>query len=70
MAVVNKASEDKRMKDWLRENVKEERGWLGITIANKSASTTVDDVKWVDGTPITATGINNWANKNLTRYIQ
>lgn len=58
------------MKSWLRDKVDVERGWLGINIVNKNASTTIANVKWLDGTPIDATAVKNWKTNNLTKYIQ
>ncbi|XP_055345944.1 macrophage mannose receptor 1-like [Paramacrobiotus metropolitanus] len=67
---VNSQVEDERMKVWLRERAHYEKGWLGVSIANKSASTTAADVKWQDGTPIKDTAIKNWVNSDLDAYIR
>ncbi|XP_055345942.1 macrophage mannose receptor 1-like [Paramacrobiotus metropolitanus] len=70
IAVIRSDLEDQRMRDWLRDHVEEEKGWIGITIPSKTASTTVNDVKWLDGTPITGTPVNHWAGPNLTHVIE
>ncbi|XP_055333041.1 lymphocyte antigen 75-like [Paramacrobiotus metropolitanus] len=70
IAVVRSDSDDRRMQDWLRDYVEEERSWIGITIPSKTANTTVSDVRWLDGTPIMDTPVNHWVESNLTHIIE
>lgn len=52
--------QDDLMKEWLRSTIRVERGWLGISVRPKVATTTVDTVKWADGSSVTGLPINNW----------
>ena len=62
-------TEDNLYKQWLRVTMKADRGWLGISIANKTATTTVADVTWQDGTEITKSNISYWIEADLPKYI-
>ena len=62
ISVPSTVEEDTRMKTWLRDTLKVERAWLGISIRPKTAATTIDTVKWADGSAITGLPINNWVN--------
>ena len=69
LAVINSAEEDARMKKWLRDLVGRSYGWLGISFY-KTATTTANDVKWLDGTKINDTRINHWVDSDVTSYIK
>ncbi|GAV01434.1 hypothetical protein RvY_12147 [Ramazzottius varieornatus] len=47
--VPDSADEEARMRRWMKDTVKTDKVWLGISIENKSKNTTVEDVKWADG---------------------
>ena len=70
IATINSDRENERMKRWItRQSLRV--AWLGIRIANKTAATTLADVKWEDGTPMQSTGVLHWPNPgNLQGYIK
>jgi hypothetical protein len=68
--VPDSADEDNQMKKWLRDTLRVDKAWIGISIKNKNPSTTFDQLKWADGTPVNELAINNWVVKDMAGYVK
>ena len=60
LVVPNTPAEDTWVKNAIRAVPNFQTAWLGISLQPKDSSTTVNNMNWADGTPITGLGVNNW----------
>ncbi|XP_055345941.1 macrophage mannose receptor 1-like [Paramacrobiotus metropolitanus] len=59
-----------RLQYWFRTYFKSPLTWLGIQILNKTSSTAVTDLYWMDGTPMKNTTSNLWPTYSVENYVR
>ncbi|XP_055347085.1 C-type mannose receptor 2-like [Paramacrobiotus metropolitanus] len=67
----NTVREDKRIKEWIRNRLRNTVAWLGITIPNKTSAVNARNVYFDDGQLLANTSTDHWnlEGKTLEQYI-
>ncbi|OWA54319.1 putative Lymphocyte antigen 75 [Hypsibius exemplaris] len=70
LLVPSSEEEDNRIRMWMRSTLRVEKAWLGVAIRPKMDNTTVDTVKWADGSSLLNISLNHWVQQDIALFIR